>query len=64
MNYYVYTGRSDQSASVQVIAHLECAIVATVVDVTVRVELVASSAVVIRRLKNINANKNIMQHLN
>jgi hypothetical protein len=50
MNYYVYTGRSDQSASVQVIAHLECAIVAAVVDVTVRVELVASSAVVIRRL--------------
>jgi hypothetical protein len=50
MNYYVYTGRSDQSASVQVIAHLECAIVAAVVDVTVRVELVTSSAVVVRRL--------------
>jgi hypothetical protein len=51
MNYYViHTGRSDQSASVQVIAHLECPIVAAVVDVTVRVELVTSSTVVVRRL--------------
>jgi hypothetical protein len=47
---YCSTRRSSQSAPVKVIAHLECAVVATVIDVAVRVELVTSSAVVIRRL--------------